>query len=451
MIKSEWNQLIAVTSPQSFHLLSTLSARKASDFADTFYSYMLNDRDASFFLSSQQVHDRLHGAMTTWIVDILTNTGERLPDLIEQQKKIGEIHARIGIPVDLVERGARRLKWRLNEEILQVAEDKALCFDAMRFAATSMDIAIEIMSKSYSQSHNIDTKNEESYRLFSILENAGIESARQNASLLHWENTFIFSVATGTPLSSIQDLNDSDFALWFNHKGKSNFSNVQRVKTISDTIIETDKYIHDYSCTPGLISQDYAPLLKTVRSKIHKINTLLGSLFDEVQKLESGKDTLTLLLNRRFLPTILRHEISLAMHSRIPLSIAMIDIDNFKTYNDTYGHADGDNILKKVAEMLYDSTRSSDYIFRLGGEEFLIVLVETAKTEAFSIIEQMRKKIQDTPVQLHSHEYVHVTVSAGIAVYNGHPDYECLIRVADNALYQAKANGKNRIEYAQSE
>nr|WED69154.1 GGDEF domain-containing protein [Pectobacterium colocasium] len=242
-----------------------------------------------------------------------------------------------------------------------------------------------------------------------------MERERQNASLLNWENAFIFSVATGTPLSSIQDLSDSEFGLWFNHKGKSSFSNIQGIRTIASIMTETDEYIRGYSTTTLLTQQDYAPLLKSVRSKIYKINMLLGSLFDEVQKLESGKDTLTLLLNRRFLPTILRHEISLTMHSSTPLSIAMIDIDHFKTVNDTYGHAAGDNILKRIAEVLYESTRNSDYVFRYGGEEFMIVLIETPKVAAYTIIERLRKKIQDHPIYLQNGESVTMTISAGIA------------------------------------
>jgi len=126
----------------------------------------------------------------------------------------------------------------------------------------------------------------------------------------------------------------------------------------------------------------------------------------------------------------------------------MIDIDNFKIFNDTYGHAAGDQILIKIAEALYESTRNSDYVFRYGGEEFLIVLIETSKAEAYSIIERLRRKIQEKSIYLQKDEKVKVTISAGVAMYNGHPDYEYLIKVADDALYRAKANGRNRIEYA---
>ncbi|PWC22113.1 GGDEF domain-containing protein [Brenneria roseae subsp. roseae] len=448
VITSEWKELLAITSPEAFNLLQRLADEKSADLAEEFYSYMLQDKEAAFFLSRQQVHDRLYGSMCKWVASILSNTGEDLPALIEHQKKIGQIHARIGIPVELVERGARRLKWTLYEDILPETGNDPLCFEAMRFASISIDIAIEIMSRTYSQSHDRAAKNEESYRLFSILENAGMERERQNAALLNWENAFIFSVATGAPLASIPELSGSEFGLWFNHKGKSSFNNAQGIKVISDLIVETDNYINHYSKVSPLSPSNYSPLLKSVRSKIYKINMLLGSLFDDVQKLESGKDTLTLLLNRRFLPTILRHETALAMHSNSALTVTMIDIDHFKSINDTYGHATGDIVLKSIAEILYENTRNSDYIFRYGGEEFMVVLIETPKFAAYALIERLREKIQDHQIHLQNGKTITTTISAGIAVYSGHPDYECLIKSADDALYKAKANGRNRVEYA---
>lgn len=451
LMSDEWQQLAAQVSQPALRLLQRLAREKADVYADAFYSRMLTDPEASRFLSSQQVHDRLHGAMSTWIVDILTNTGKDLAERIKYQKKIGQIHGRIGIPVNLVERGVRYLKAQLYRDIDEAGEDKSTSLNAVRFAAISMDIAIEIMNKSYSDSHNVESKNEESYRLFSILENASLERERQNGSLLHWENAFIFSVATGAPLSAIQSLGDSDFALWFNHKGKPNFGNVPGVRFISEVIKETDNYLTTLNTGRPLGPEEYAPLLKSIRSKVAEITILLGALFDDVQKLESGKDALTLLLNRRFLPTILRHEVSLAMQSQRSLSVAMLDIDDFKSINDTYGHAAGDRVLVSVAEMLHANMRTSDYIFRYGGEEFLLVLVETGKESAHAILERLRKSIASSPVILQGHGPVPVTISTGIAVYDGHPDYECLINAADKALYEAKARGKNRVEFASPE
>ncbi|MBJ7220384.1 diguanylate cyclase [Brenneria sp. L3-3C-1] len=440
--------MITITSPEAFHLLQTLADKKSSLLADEFYSHMLADNEAALFLSNQQVHNKLHGSMHKWVAAILSNTGEHLSELIAHQKEIGKIHARISIPIELVARGARCLKWKLYEYISQETDDKTLCFEVMRFASISMDIAIEIMSETYSQSHDREARNEESYRLFSILGNADIERERQNAALLNWENAFIFSVATGAPLASIQTLEDSEFGLWFNHKGRSCFNNTHEVNAISEMIVEIDKYVGNFTHTSPLAQIDYSPLLKSVRNKIYKINTLMGYLFDEVQKLESGKDTLTFLLNRRFLSTILRHETSLAMHTNVPLTVAMIDIDHFKFINDTYGHVIGDTVLKSIADILYENTRNSDYVFRYGGEEFMLVLVATSKEAAYILIDRLRKEIQDHEIRLQSGEIVTVTISAGIAVYNGHPDYQCLVKSADDALYQAKTRGRNRIEYA---
>ncbi|MFE8153152.1 diguanylate cyclase [Brenneria goodwinii] len=449
VILSEWKKLISITSPDAFRLLHTLSKQKSSTLAGEFYSHMLKDPEASHFLSSQQVHDRLFASMQKWIEVILTNTGENLDELIDHQKKIGLIHARIGIPIELVGRGARRLKWKLYEYVSQQASDKSLCFEAIRFASISMDIAIEIMSTTYSSSHDTAAKSEESYRLLSLLNNADVERERQNAALLNWENTFIFNVATGAPLITTQTFEDSEFGLWFNHKGKPSFGNAQDAQTISEMIKAVDEDIGHFNNSIPLTQEAYAPLLKSVRTRIHKIHVFMDSLFDEVQKLESGKDTLTLLLNRRFLPTILRHETSLAMRKNVPLTIAMIDIDHFKVVNDTYGHTVGDAVLKNTAEIFHENTRSSDYIFRYGGEEFMFVLIETTQDEAYTFIDRLREKIQNHKIRLQNNEVVTITISAGIAMYNGHPDYEYLINAADVALYQAKANGRNRIEFAQ--
>lgn len=109
--------------------------------------------------------------------------------------------------------------------------------------------------------------------------------------------------------------------------------------------------------------------------------------------MQNGKDALTSLLNRRYLPVVLKHEVTLAIEYDLPLTVAIIDIDFFKEINDKWGHMVGDRAIKHVADLLSDNIRSSDYLFRYGGEEFLLVLVETRAAEAFPLLERLRKRL----------------------------------------------------------
>ena len=106
----------------------------------------------------------------------------------------------------------------------------------------------------------------------------------------------------------------------------------------------------------------------------------------------------------------------------------------------------GDRAIKHVAELLSDNIRSSDYIFRYGGEEFLLVLVETGAAEAFTILELLRKKISQLAFSVGADNEISITASIGYAVHTGHPDYNLLLRDADSALYVAKRDGRNCVK-----
>ena len=187
-------------------------------------------------------------------------------------------------------------------------------------------------------------------------------------------------------------------------------------------------------------------LLQDIRQLSAKIHFLLASMFEALVKQENGKDSLTQLLNRRFIPTIMRREISLALHSRRPFTLAMLDIDYFKQINDSYGHNTGDMTLKNVAAVIYEHIRSSDYVFRYGGEEFMILLVESDESQASIILETLRKKIAELRIAASMTESFSITVSIGVAEYDYHPDYKQLVDKADRALYLAKSHGRNRVE-----
>ncbi len=451
LILTEWRELIAATDLSAHHLLISLSDADISLLADDFYAYMLNDDDAAVFLSSEQVNQRLHGTLATWIRTVLCSSTADLPALISAQRKVGDMHARIGIPIDLVARGARRLKGRLYTLLRRDISDLALCNAALRFSSLAMDMATEVMTTSYSRSYENTAKDKENYRLFSILDNVQVVRERQLSALLNWENRFIYTVATGLPMSENQELMESEFGLWFLHKGRHVFESVEQIDTIESLLTDTDRFIATFNNQRVAQAEERYTLLRAVRGRIAKIGMLMASLFDELAKFENGKDPLTSLLNRRFIPTILRREIGLAMRTASPFIIAMLDVDHFKQINDTFGHDIGDLALKKIAGILYESVRSSDYVFRYGGEEFMLLLVETSENQAENIIKNIRTAIINQPIHPPQGGKVNLTISAGICIFGGHPDYERLIKRADSALYLAKKNGRNRTEIYRGE
>ncbi len=165
-------------------------------------------------------------------------------------------------------------------------------------------------------------------------------------------------------------------------------------------------------------------------------------LYEEVKVL-SLTDDLTSLYNRRFFHNRLKEEIERARRYTRHLCLLMIDIDNFKHYNDSYGHQQGDELLRVFARRLKSSIRENDFVARLGGEEFAIIMPEAAYDKARRLAERFRRSITQYPL---SNTNGKVTISIGIA---GLPfdaqDVDGLIYKADRALYQAKREGKNRV------
>ena len=162
----------------------------------------------------------------------------------------------------------------------------------------------------------------------------------------------------------------------------------------------------------------------------------------------SMTDVLTGLNNRRSFNERLRQEWSLAIRERIPLSLIMLDVDNFKNYNDTYGHQQGDMALKSLAEVLTNCIkRSSDFVARWGGEEFIVLLPSTDLNGAKLIAERLRTEVEQTPVPLPNGELTTITVSAGITKLTPRQDsmIDKFISDADKALYIAKDKGRNMV------
>jgi diguanylate cyclase (GGDEF)-like protein len=162
-------------------------------------------------------------------------------------------------------------------------------------------------------------------------------------------------------------------------------------------------------------------------------------------------DPLTDIYNRRYLDENLKHIISLLSRSGALLSLMMIDIDYFKRYNDTYGHAKGDECLKTVAAALKSTLkRADDFVVRYGGEEFTVVLPNTGESGARLIAGKLLKNIQRQAIPHETSDAAdHVTISIGVCSgtveYTHNADY--WLRLADEMLYKSKQEGRNRFNF----
>lgn len=156
-------------------------------------------------------------------------------------------------------------------------------------------------------------------------------------------------------------------------------------------------------------------------------------------------DGLTNLLNRRALHDHAEAELSRAARNASPFSIILLDIDHFKSVNDRFGHAAGDAALRLVAGTLTQQVRAYDAVGRWGGEEFLILLPNTALTEARAAAERVREAIEGVRLPLAVGGEVQLTASLGVATLSGTTTVNDLTQQADTALYRAKQLGRNRV------
>lgn len=169
----------------------------------------------------------------------------------------------------------------------------------------------------------------------------------------------------------------------------------------------------------------------------------LGEAMRELRRLAT-RDALTGLLNRRAFDELISDETERALRLKRPFALVMLDVDHFKSVNDTHGHSAGDTVLATVARVLEAQVRTIDKVARVGGEEFAVLLMETGREDGFAVAERLVDAVRRTPVTLKNGETLNMTVSAGTAVLRPDGTPESLIAAADTALYRAKHEGRDR-------
>lgn len=194
----------------------------------------------------------------------------------------------------------------------------------------------------------------------------------------------------------------------------------------------------DYIIGYLILLYDITELVVT-QNKLKQANDKLRKLNEELYS-DSIKDGLTGVYNKKYITMLLQEKIK---KSSIPLTIAMIDIDHFKKINDNYGHLIGDEILKKLADLVTAELGINEKFGRFGGEEFLILMFDTQLNTGYELCEKIRSKVSNYRFE---YECSHITLSIGLAELKCNDSSSSLIKRADDCLYKAKLNGRNKIE-----
>lgn len=405
-----------------------------------FYRVLEADPDAHDFLTEELVRDRLSGVLTRWLDDLFP--ADQAPDfdaMAQRQITVGSVHARIGLPLKLVTRALRQL----NEYVVNVilSDMPRHTLPAMiATASDTMGIAIDIMNTSYAAETRRSERSSEAFRLFSLGKNLQQEREAQRAALAEWMQEVMFRYASGEGMAEVSDLRGSEFGLWLAHRGTVIFDGMSEMDRVESLMTAIDR---DLMRQLRLGTNDPS-LLTQLNLRTSEIKALIAACFNAAARIEGGHDALTGTLNRRFMDMVLAREVGLARKRRHTLSVAILDIDHFKSINDAYGHAAGDAALKHCADIIAANARAGDFVFRYGGEEFLITLPEASEEDALAVSERILESIAGTLAVLPSGEAIRMTASIGVAEFAGEPDYSRLIAAADAALYHAKANGRNR-------
>lgn len=435
---------------EAMGIAGELISPHSKDIAKHFYRTLLGNNKASDFLNHDIVKFRLTGSMIQWIdrLFVYRPLDGEINTYIESQLKVGHIHARIELPVSLVNYGMSIIKNEIMTYLIASIDDRKLLANVMVMVNNLIDCSLALINESY-KNDLVDNENQnQAFRLHASSHNLAFECERLRTSLSEWMREIMILVQeNGAGLVNIPTIRHSSFGLWIVHKANLYLQGRSELGVLNQLLDDIDEALQSLEG-----EEDHAVVDVIVKNLNHLItNTvwLLGNLSKEMIDENSGKDTLTHLLNRHYLDTVLRQETDFSLHRGMVYGLIYVDIDHFKRINDEYGHDNGDKVLVQIADTLTNNVRTGDFVFRLGGEEFLVVLGDIDGAIISRVAEKIRVSVEKFSFNISENRTLKITISLGSAFHDGHPDYTRTMKQADEALYKAKNAGRNQVVHAE--
>lgn len=451
--KQKLKELHAVQNKVIFERILAAVQPHSEEIVSHFYRVLLNNTAAIKFLNHDTVKNRLRITLAQWLNDAFTHQSEPagLEKYYQYQLEIGHIHARIDLPMSLVDYGMGLIKSQVMLTLKNSKLKRNDLADALILAMHVLDWALAVIDESYEHDMVINEQNAQSLKMHISAQNLAFDYERLCISLSEWMRNLLLQIAQNKYNPSMQStIRHSNFGLWISHKahlflaGRSELSVlVTLVDNIDEEMRQLAVHIHQKN------NVAIETTLGNLNDHISKTIWVLSNIAKDMIEEENGRDPLTHLFNRRYLETVMRHETAYSLENGILFGALMIDIDYFKRINDMYGHTGGDCILEQLAEVLTQQVRGGDFVFRLGGEEFLIILADVNQAVVHRVAEKIRAAIANYSFKLDDEKHVSITVSIGTAIHDRHPDFNRTIKRAKDILETAKDNGKNQVVSSQ--
>jgi diguanylate cyclase len=422
----------------------------AEEIAAEFYDVMLHDRDGQFFLNHQLVHERLHASMSQWVRELFRpRHGEDISRFVDRQLQAGHVHARINLPPHLLNHGIRTLKNSISSRLIDARIEPLPA--ALTKVNTLLDITAALLTECYFSDIIESERQSQMLRQQLMGQDLALRCERLRADMFDWVRRLLAALhhKENVPLEQLPSARHSDFGLWITHKASLYFPDMQDVGEMAEQLTKLEVLTEDArQARSSNDSEKLSEVVSRIDRIITRISWLFSSLADHYAGIDNARDSLTKLYNRRFLNPVLQRETQYCMRNDSHYAILMVDLDHFKRVNDSFGHEAGDKILIQAAELMQANIRAGDFLFRYGGEEFMIVMTDIDASSAERVAHKIVETFKETRFNATETESLQVTVSVGVCMYRGHPDYAHVINEADQALYRAKQAGRNQYALA---
>lgn len=445
-----WGDILANTPVHIRATVQSVVESQAQVLSDRFYESLQDSPRSGQFLDPMVVEVRLRHSMRLWLTELFCMAPEGgLEAAVERQRRIGALHARIRLPIDLMAMGMRVLQRSIRAALSQTSLDSSEQLLAQLFVSDLLHLADGLMNQAYFHDTRWLAHRDEAYKAISQRRSASYERARQRAALSEWAESALMSVWTRERPAQVCRLRDSDFGVWLHHKGAMLFGDSPELRELIESVDTMDNTL-----LPRLKDKDAGEArqraVMAIKALLDLIRLLVSELFDRALSLDDGLDVETHLPDRRYLPVILGSEMRNHTHSGRPCCLLMLQV-RLPALDSVSATGSRQRWLEAAAGVLARCARSSDHLFRYDEDRFLLLAVECDRSRAMALADDIASELGNTMQAANvqgSWTPTPAGVKIGIAEYDRHPDYRYFIQRAESALAQASSSTPAQVAFA---